>query len=82
MSKEKLLSLVDELEKELGDSGLDNELHEKLIADLEALKNVEIDKVEDEHTPLLDAVVHLEESHPKAVTIINDIAHLLSNIGI
>ena len=83
MSNEKLINLVEALEQELQESdSVEEELLQKLNSDLQALKGVKIEEVEDEHTPLLDAVVHLEKSHPKLVTIINDIAHLLSNIGI
>ena len=75
MSQAKLLELVNALEQELDNSEeVDQAIKEKISQDLETLKSAAPDELNEEDSPLLEAVVHLEESHPKAVTIINDIA--------
>ena len=83
MSKQKLLSLIEQLEAELQTSGsIDRELVEKVTKDLDKLKNWQPEHETHEKDLLLEAAVNFEEEHPKAASIINDIAYLLANIGI
>ena len=83
MQKQKLISLIEQLEKELEiSSSIDHELIKNISQDLDKLKNWQPDHEVHEKDQLLEAAVHFEEEHPKAASIINDIAYLLTNIGI
>jgi len=88
MKTEKLNMLIAELNTEL--NTLDKSDSNKLLIehiqnDLRLLKerlNEGSSENEENNNVFLKAAVHFEESHPKLASSLNDIAHLLSNMGI
>lgn len=83
MSESKLSSLIEELESELQHvTSVDEQLIQSLHEDLDKLKQARLNEEEAESSPFLEAAVHFEEQHPKTATILNDIAYLLTNIGV
>ena len=83
MPKSKLKQLITELEEELAklDPENTNEVITQVEKDLQILESLDLEEAHEDHI-FLEAAVKFEESHPKLASTLNDIAHLLSNIGI
>jgi hypothetical protein len=83
MPNSKLNELISELEGELAklDPENTNEVITQVEKDLKALESLDLEEAHENHV-FLEAAVKFEDSHPKLASTLNDIAHLLSNIGI
>ena len=83
MPKSKLKQLISDLENELAklDPENSNEVITQIEKDLQVLDSLNLEEAHEDHA-FLEAAVKFEESHPKLASTLNDIAHLLSNIGI
>ena len=88
MKSEKLDLLITELNdelKKLDKNDSNKQLIEHIQSDLQMLKQRQNDissQQEENDNVFLKAAVHFEETHPRLSSSLNDIAHLLSNMGI